>query len=267
MLLAGKNPAHYRWDGQDVIIPGDELFDHYWTAPVEVEGKVIGFDGYPDPRQPPVHADLRHHLACDVLPRHAALFSTAGARPCARSPIWACWTRSRWKARQVQLSPSSQARLIGSEGHSLRAAVAAYLDLSLDSPVLDHLAWLGLFGDDPLPGRRNFADRHPHHRMLEKMQYQPGERDMLILKHEFQAESADRRERITSTMVDFGIPHGYTSMARTVGLPAAIAVTIILRGQIALTGVQVPVVPEIYEPVLAELEAQGIRFVESWGTP
>jgi hypothetical protein len=38
----------------------------------------------------------------------------------------------------------------------------------------------------------------------------------------------------------------------------------ILRGQIALTGVQVPVVPEIYEPVLAELEAQGIRFVESW---
>ena len=66
-------------------------------------------------------------------------------------------------------------------------------------------------------------------------------------------------------MVDFGIPNGDTSMARTVGLPAAIGVKLILTGKIALTGVQIPVVPEIYEPVLAELEAQGIRFVEAWG--
>ncbi len=102
--------------------------------------------------------------------------------------------------------------------------------------------------------------------MLEKMRYQPGERDMLILRHEFLAEYAERRERITSTMVDFGIPDGYTSMARTVGLPAAIAAAMILRGEISLAGVQIPVVPEIYEPVLAELEAQGIRFVETWET-
>jgi hypothetical protein len=52
-------------------------------------------------------------------------------------------------------------------------------------------------------------------------------------------------------------------MARTVGLPAAIAVKLILHGQIDLLGVQVPVVPEIYEPVLAELEALGIRFIET----
>ncbi len=66
--------------------------------------------------------------------------------------------------------------------------------------------------------------------------------------------------------MDFGIPHGDTSMARTVGLPAAIGVRLILEGKIALTGVQVPVVPEIYEPVLAELEALGIKFVETWET-
>jgi len=65
-------------------------------------------------------------------------------------------------------------------------------------------------------------------------------------------------------MVDFGLPRGYTSMARTVGLPAAIAVKLILHGQIDLTGVQTPVTPEIYEPVLAELEELGIRFVETF---
>ena len=48
VLLAGKNPAHYLWDGQDVSIPGDELFDHYWSVPIEVEGNLIAFDGYPN---------------------------------------------------------------------------------------------------------------------------------------------------------------------------------------------------------------------------
>jgi saccharopine dehydrogenase (NADP+, L-glutamate forming) len=48
VLLAGKNSAHFLWDGQDVVIPGGELFEHYWTVPVEVEGKVMDFDGYPN---------------------------------------------------------------------------------------------------------------------------------------------------------------------------------------------------------------------------
>jgi saccharopine dehydrogenase (NADP+, L-glutamate forming) len=67
-------------------------------------------------------------------------------------------------------------------------------------------------------------------------------------------------------MVDFGIPHGDTSMSRTVGLPAAIGVRMILQGKINLTGVHTPVVPEIYEPVLAELEKLGIGFTETWET-
>ena len=103
-------------------------------------------------------------------------------------------------------------------------------------------------------------------RMLDKMLYAPGERDMLILRHEFEAEYPDRREKITSTMIDFGIPHGYTSMARTVGLPSAIGVRLVLEGKVQLTGVQAPVMPEIYEPVLDELEALGIKFVETWET-
>ncbi|MDD3828380.1 MAG: saccharopine dehydrogenase C-terminal domain-containing protein, partial [Anaerolineae bacterium] len=76
------------------------------------------------------------------------------------------------------------------------------------------------------------------------------------------AEYPDHREAITSTMIDYGIPHGDTSMSRTVGLPAAIAVRMILQGEINLTGVQVPVIPEIYEPVLAELRELGIGLTE-----
>ena len=85
---------------------------------------------------------------------------------------------------------------------------------------------------------------------------------MVILAHDFVARYADRSEHILSTLIDFGIPGGDTAMARTVGLPAAIAARLILEGEIRLTGVHIPVLPEIYEPVLSELTRLGIRMEE-----
>jgi hypothetical protein len=98
--------------------------------------------------------------------------------------------------------------------------------------------------------------------MLAKMCFAPGERDMLILQHQFVAEYPGHKEKISSTMVDFGIPNGDSSMNRTVGLPAAVGVRQILEGQIKSRGVLVPVLPEIYEPALVELQRLGIHFSE-----
>jgi saccharopine dehydrogenase (NADP+, L-glutamate forming) len=85
-----------------------------------------------------------------------------------------------------------------------------------------------------------------------------------VMQHEFVAQYPGHREAITSTMIDYGIPYGDTSMARTVGLPPAITARMILQGELAgLTGVHVPVIPEIYEPVLAELATLGISLTES----
>ncbi len=262
VLLAGKNPAHFLWDGQDVVIPGGELFDHYWTVPVAVEGETIGFDGYPN-------RDSLPYMQTYGIEAPQTFF-----RGTLRYPGWCQTLRKIAELGLLEETPLDgldgatfaqlTARLIGSDGHNLRAALAAYLDLSLDSPVIDNLAWLGLLSDEPLPaGQRSPIDILTA-RMLANMQYAPGERDMLILQHQFEAAYADGKERIVSTMVDFGQPHGYTSMARTVGLPAAIAAKLILHGEIKLRGVQVPVVPEIYEPVLVELEELGIRFVETF---
>jgi saccharopine dehydrogenase-like NADP-dependent oxidoreductase len=262
VLLAGKNPAQYLWDGVLVDIPGGELFDHHWTVPVAVEGGTIDFDGYPN----------RDSLS------YMPVYGIADPQTFFRGTLrYAGWCQALRKIANLGLLDEQPrgamegltfaqftARLIGSEGARLRAATAAYLDLPQDAPVLDSLAWLGLFGDDPLPAGQRAPIDILTARMLAKMQYAPGERDMLILQHQFEAVYSDRRERITSTMVDFGIPHGFTSMARTVGLPAAIAVKLILHGQIALTGVHIPVVAEIYTPVLDELESLGIHFAETW---
>ena len=85
---------------------------------------------------------------------------------------------------------------------------------------------------------------------------------MLVMQHEFVAEYPDRTERITATLIEYGIPHGETAMSRLVGLPAAVAAKLILQGEIDLIGVHIPTIPEIYRPVLDELESMGIAFEE-----
>jgi len=80
---------------------------------------------------------------------------------------------------------------------------------------------------------------------------------------EAERDGGKRKERITAIMVDYGIPGGDSSMARTVSLPAAIGTRMLLEGKIQLRGVQIPVVADIYDPVLEELERMGIGFTET----
>jgi len=99
--------------------------------------------------------------------------------------------------------------------------------------------------------------------LLEKLVYGEGEVDLLVQHHEFIAEyPGNKKEKITSTMVDTGIPNGDSSMARTVSLPAAIATKLIANETIKLTGVHIPVLPEIYNPVLTELETMDIKLID-----
>lgn len=51
-------------------------------------------------------------------------------------------------------------------------------------------------------------------------------------------------------------------MSRTVSLPVAIAVRLVLDGKFTKTGLQIPIIPELYNPILDELESLNIKFVE-----
>jgi saccharopine dehydrogenase (NADP+, L-glutamate forming)/spermidine synthase len=154
------------------------------------------------------------------------------------------------------------ARLIGKpEAEDLKRDLAAHLDIAPDSAVMKRFEWLGLLSHEPLPPGGTVLDVLAA-QMQKKLQYEEGERDMIVLLHDFVVQYPDREEHIVSTLIDFGTPGGDTSMARTVGLPAAIACRLVLEGQIQLTGVHVPVLPEIYEPVLDELEQLGVGMEE-----
>ncbi len=145
-------------------------------------------------------------------------------------------------------------------GADLRLVAAQRLGIAADCLPAWNLHWLGLFSDRPIGKDQISPMDLLGDIMLEKLSYKPGERDLVVLFHEFKAwfEKDNRYESLTSTLVDYGVPHGDSSMSRTVSLPAAIAARLILEGKIPQRGVLRPVHPEIYNPVLDELEELNI---------
>jgi saccharopine dehydrogenase-like NADP-dependent oxidoreductase len=260
VLLAGLNNARFKRYGKVVEVPGRELFDHVWKVDVVIEGVEVELEGYPnrdsmpytepygiDPRDVMFRGTLRYPGWCAAM-KQVARLGWLGTDELA--------------GLEGRTYADVTARLIGaSDPSGLRDKVAAHLGLDPDAREIANMEWLGLLGSDPLPGPSAPVDILTA-RMLEKMSYKPGERDMLVLQHTFLAEFPDRREHITSTMIDFGIPGGDSSMNRTVGLPAAVGARFILEGRFTRPGVIVPVMPELYEPALEELERLGIHFHE-----
>ena len=104
--------------------------------------------------------------------------------------------------------------------------------------------------------------------MISKMSLSGNDRDAVMMQHVFLASWPDgKKEVIKSSMLDFGSPATNTAVARTVALPASIAVKMILENKITLTGVYRPVVPQIYNPVIDELKTLGIEMKEEYGLP
>ena len=136
------------------------------------------------------------------------------------------------------------------------------------SPAIESLDFLGFFSDDQLQYSVTTPFEITSDRMIKKMLLSGDERDMVVLQHIFLASyPSGKREVIKSSMVDFGTPATNTSIARTVALPAAIAVKMILEGKINIKGVHRPVIPQIYDPVLSELKTLGIKMKEEYGLP
>lgn len=258
VLLAGKNSAQYLKDGQHIFIPPQDLFDDYLMINIEGLGE---FEGYPNRDSLPYielygikstktmfRGTLRNKGWCSTLKKIAdlGLLEEEGKD----------WTGLTCKdfLKKLMNDPVEE---------DIKKALSTHLNIEESSDIIQRFEWLGLLSDEPLPLEKDSPLNILGAKMLEKLQYEEGERDMIMLQHQFIASyPGDKKEKITSTLIDFGIPHGDTSMARTVGLPAAISTKLILEGKIEKTGVHIPVTPEIYIPILQELKELDIAFKE-----
>ena len=129
--------------------------------------------------------------------------------------------------------------------------------------MYERFEWLGLFKDEPLVGIENATPAQVLQKILvDKLSLEENDKDMIVMVHEFKYELNGESHEILSSMVNIGEDQTYTSMSNTVGLPVAICAKMILTGKLQTTGVTLPVYPEIYNPILAELEEFDICFRE-----
>jgi saccharopine dehydrogenase-like NADP-dependent oxidoreductase len=121
-------------------------------------------------------------------------------------------------------------------------------------------AYLGFFDLAPVPAIAETAADVLQYLLETRLAMRREDKDMIVMQHEIGYVNGGRELRRTSTLVVKGEDAVHTAMARTVGLPLGIAAKLLLEGKVALRGVQIPVAPELYVPVLRELDEEGIRF-------
>lgn len=256
VLLAGRNNAQFRRDGKEVKIPGSELFES--CEHMEVPGMGT-FEGYPN-RDSLSYIDIYNIQETKTMLR--GTFRNLG------------WCGTLDKIADLGLLNIEERSLEGmtyaalmreltsTSDSDVKSAVAKVCNIEPDDSIITRLEWLGLFEEKQIPAGTNTILDALCNLFEEMLQYAPGERDMIVMHHEFIAEYPDKKQKITSTLIDYGIPNGDSSMSRTVALPVAIASKMILDGKINLTGVHRPIIPEIYEPILKELETLDIKMDE-----
>src|SRR5690606_29859193 len=96
-----------------------------------------------------------------------------------------------------------------------------------------------------------------------KLKMQPADKDMIIMLHEFEYELQGKTNQLKSCLIVKGEDGSRTAMAKTVGLPLGITAKLILNETIKLKGLHIPIIKDIYKPVLEELENAGVQFIET----
>jgi saccharopine dehydrogenase-like NADP-dependent oxidoreductase len=258
-MLAAMNDGRYMEHGKVIEVPGSQLFEHYWLKSVPGAGV---FEAY---------------VNRDALP-YIEIYGLEGASGMYRGTLRNVGYCETWdfikklgllnQKMMFDMGEVTPREVLANivqcgPGEDLRAAVAASLKIPVHSLTLKKLEWLGLLSDRKLGLGTVSVFEMFAHTLKNRLVYDEGEMDLLVMHHEFEALYPDQpRQRIQSTLIDSGIPGGDTSMSRTVGYPVGIAAGLVATGRIDHTGVQIPVHPQIYQPILAECEKRNIRFIE-----
>jgi saccharopine dehydrogenase-like NADP-dependent oxidoreductase len=259
VLQASKSSARWLADGKEMNRPGDVLFEGYDI--IDIPG-VGAFEHYPNRDSLPYRDAYGLELAQTV---YRGTLRNTGWCETMRSLVALGWLSEDSPEDFAGGKYGDLTRhLIGADSADyLPAATAKFLGVPEYAAAVKRLGWLGIFDDAALPEDAGCPLDCLHRLALVKLSLGPDERDMVVMHHELTADMPDGRRHIRATLVDIGEGGYYTAIARTVGLPAAMAVKQILEGAIAEVGVHLPILPAIYDPILDELESVGIRFDES----
>jgi saccharopine dehydrogenase-like NADP-dependent oxidoreductase len=261
VVMAGENGAQYLEDGKIVLVPFHNVFQHTWS--VEVPGlgmmeaypnrdslyyqKQYGFEN----ADTVIRGTLRYPGWCETWHYIIRL-----GLPNEKLIIPDLANRTYAELTKMFLPPE-----VG-DGN-LKHLVASYLNVNPTGTIIEKLEWLGLFSNDKIKSKLETSAEVLTQLIGNKLALNMNARDMVVLQHKLVAEyENNRKEQIISTMINYGEKAGFSSMAKSVGLPAAIVAKLLMQQKLPLNGCHIPTNPIIYEPVLKELNEAGFKFKE-----
>ncbi len=259
VVMAGQGTAKFLQEGQYKYIPYGQLFKRLTDVSILSHGK---YEGYAN----------RDSL------KYIDTYGLQGIQTMVRGTLRNQGFCSAWDVL-VQLGCTDDSySMEGVEGMTHRDFINAFLNfdphknveeklsdqLSLDlyGEEMKRLRWSGFFEKEKIGLQKGTPAQILEHILNKKWKLNAEDKDLVVMWHRFVYEREGKKKEIQSSLLAKGDDATHTAMAKTVGLPLAIAAKLLIQGKIKARGVVIPTIKEIYEPVLAELKTLGIELTE-----
>ncbi len=258
VVLAGQGTAQFLDEGRLKFIPYNRIYTQTETIEMDGYGK---FDGYANRdsisyREPYGLMDAKTMLRGTLrMPGYCKAWNVF---------VKLGLTDDSYKIKQADTMTYTQLleSFLPNGNADTRVKLKAFMGADMDDAVMEKLEYLELFSNKPIRMAEGSPAELLQQLLEEKWLLKPGDKDMIVMQHQFEYQLNGVYKQLNSSLVVIGDDEVHTAMAKTVGLPLAISVKNFLTGKFTLSGVQIPLVKEIYEPMLEELETLGVTFIE-----
>lgn len=259
VVNAGKDGASYLAEGREIRVPYDKLFSDYQAIEVPGLGKLAYYPNRDSlhyrelyqldaPLSDILRATLRYPEFCEGWQALISLGLTDSLRQTDSDTL----SYSNWTLQQVPAATDA----------APEDRLAAFLNVARHARIVRQFKYLGLLGTERV-GLGTASNAEVLRHVLENgLKMKPTDRDMVVMLHEMEFERKNIRTKLNAYMIVLGEDNLRTAIARTVGLPLGILSKLILTEKVKMSGLHIPVMQEVYHPVLKELEDYGIRFEE-----
>lgn len=259
VVLAGQGTSQYLVKSKYKYIPYNRLFKQYRLIDVPGAGEFESYANrdsllyreiYDIADIPTIkRSTLRHPGFCDAWNALIQLGLTSDSYPILES-------------ENMTYRELIEAFLVDNSYNTgtIKERLASFLNIGASSEIIRKLEWLGLFDRKKIGLTNATPAKILENLLIERLKLEPEDKDMIVMHHAFKYTLNRKKYKLQSSMILKGENSVDTAMSKLVGLPIGIFVKLILQGKIQETGVQIPVKPSIYNPVLEELKDYGVEF-------
>ncbi len=151
---------------------------------------------------------------------------------------------------------------LNTENNPLEQALCKQFFLQKNGEEMKRLTWSGFFADEKIGLTKGTPAQLVEHILNKKWKLKAEDKDMVVMWHRLGYLLNGQEREIQASLIAKGEDSTFTAMAKTVGLPLAIAGKLLMRDAIKERGVVVPTIKSVYNPILKELSELGIVMKE-----